>query len=77
MPSGVTLRQLFGASLLACATAAVFGAKPLADWVDGSIVAGTVVQDAADGWLALTQKAGLERPYDLLRAAIRQAENAP
>ncbi len=71
---GVTARQLLKSALVCCAVAALLGATPLAAWVDTSIIAGTVVQQAADDWLALTQRVGLDRPYDALRHAIRDAE---
>jgi uncharacterized membrane protein len=74
MTTGVTPAQLLGLGLLTCLVAAVLGAKPLATWVDNSIVADTVVQQAADEWLALTQRLGLDRPYDVLRQAVREAE---
>ncbi len=77
MAGGVTARQLLGLAMLACLSAAVFGAKPLAAWVANSIVADTVVQKAADDWLSLTQWLGLDRPYDTLRQAVREAEGAP
>lgn len=73
---GVTARQLLGIALLGCIVAALFGAVPLAAWVDASIAGGTVVQQAADAWLGLTQRVGLDRPYDALRHAIRDAEAA-
>ena len=40
---GVTPRRLLGIALLACITAALFGAAPLAAWVDHSVAGGTVV----------------------------------
>lgn len=76
MVMGATSRQLLGNSLLACLVAAVLGAAPLAGWVDASILGGTVVQKAADDWLALTQRVGLDWPYKALREAIRAAEAA-
>jgi hypothetical protein len=76
MAPGVTPRQLLGIALVSCAVAATLGATPLASWVDGSIAGGTVVQQAADDWLALTQRAGLDRPYTALRQAMRGAEAA-
>ena len=57
--------------LLACGVAAVFGAEPLATWVDGSIAAGTIVQTAADSWYAAMQQIGLDQPYDAVRNMIR------
>ena len=76
MADGVTPRQLLGVALLACVAAAVLGAKPLAGWADNSIMADTVVQQAADEWLSLTQKVGLDRPYDVLRQSVRAAEGS-
>ena len=76
MGSGVTPRELLGLALLACLSAALLGAKPLASWVDSSIVADTVVEEAADGWLSLTQRLGFDRPYEALRQAVRAAEGA-
>jgi hypothetical protein len=67
-------RGLLLMALLGCGSAAVFGAAPLAAWVDGSIANGTVIQQAADAWLHLTQRAGLDRPYDSLRRDVRDAE---
>jgi hypothetical protein len=69
-------RGLLLMALLGCGSAAVFGAAPLAAWVDGSIANGTVIQQAADAWLHLTQRAGLDRPYDSLRRDVRDAEAA-
>ena len=71
---GIAPRQLLLTALLCCVVAALLGAPPLAAWVDASIAAGTVVQQAADDWLALTQRVGLDRPYEVLRHAIRGAE---
>jgi hypothetical protein len=73
---GVTPRQLLGIAALSCFVAALFGAAPLAAWVDASIADGTVVQQAADSWRGLTQRAGFDRPYDALRHAVRDAESA-
>jgi hypothetical protein len=71
---GVSPRRLLGVAFIGCITAAVLGAKPLAAWVDASIAADTVLQQAADDWLALTERAGLDRPYVALRQAMRDAE---
>jgi hypothetical protein len=76
MAAGVTPRQLLGVALVGCVVAAALGAQPLASWVDASIAGGTVLQLAADDWLALTQRAGLDRPYALLHRAMRGAEAA-
>jgi hypothetical protein len=73
---GVTPRQLLGIALVGCCVAALFGAAPLAAWVDASVVSGTVVQQAADGWHGLTRRVGFDRPYDVLRGAVRDAEAA-
>ena len=73
---GVTPRQLLGIAVLACFVAALFGATPLAAWVDQSVAGGTTVQLAADAWRDLTQRVGLDRPYDALRHAVRDAEGA-
>jgi hypothetical protein len=73
---GVTPRQLLVIALLGCVTAAAFGAAPLAEWVDASIAADTVVQRATDAWLELVQRIGLDRPYAALRHAVRAAEAA-
>jgi hypothetical protein len=67
---------LLGVALLACLTAAVFGAAPLAAWVDGSVLAGTVAQQAADGWLETAGRLGLTRPYESARRAVRAIEGA-
>jgi hypothetical protein len=69
-------RGLLLIALLGCGSAAVFGAAPLAAWVDGSIANGTAIQQAADAWLHLTQRIGLDRPYDSLRREVRDAEAA-
>ena len=74
MVAGVTPRQLLGVALLSCAAAALFGANPLKDWVDTSILADTVVQQAADEWLSVTRWFGFDRPYDVLRQAVRQVQ---
>ena len=73
---GVTPRQLLGIAILSCFVAALFGAVPLAAWVDASVVSGTVVQQAADGWRELTRRVGFDLPYDVLRGAVRDAEAA-
>ncbi len=73
---GVTPRKLLGIAVLACFVAALFGAPPLAAWVDQSVAGGTTVQLAADAWRDLTQRVGLDRPYDALRHAVREAEGA-
>jgi len=69
-------KRLLALSLLACVTAATLGAQPLAGWVDASIVAGTFLQDAADSWLTITQRIGLDQPYTILRNTIRGIEAA-
>jgi hypothetical protein len=74
---GVTPRQLLGIAVLGCVVAALFGAAPLSAWVDQSVAAGTTVQVVADAWRDLTQRVGLDRPYDALRHAVRDAEGAP
>src|SRR5262249_39815681 len=76
MASGVTPRQLLILVLLACFVSALLGAKPLAAWVNGSIVAETVVQNAGDDWLWLSHRIGLDWPYDALRQGVRDAEGA-
>ena len=68
---GVAPRRLLGIAMVGCFVAALFGADPLAAWVDGSVAGGTVVQQAADGWRALTQLVGFDRPYDALHHAVR------
>jgi hypothetical protein len=60
-------------ALLACVVAATLGAKPLAAWVDASLVSGTFVQGAVDEWSDVMQRVGVTRPYDILRNAIRDA----
>jgi hypothetical protein len=69
-------KRLLMLALLACVVAATFGAKPLAAWVDASLVSGTFVQDAVDEWSDVMQRIGVTRPYDVLRRAIRDAEAA-
>ena len=71
----MTPPKLLGIALLACLVAAVFGAAPLAAWVAASNAGGTVVQEAADAWLTMTQRVGLDRPYNLLHHTIREVEN--
>ena len=73
---GVTPRQLLGIAVLGCVVAALFGATPLAAWVDESVAGGTTVQLTADAWRDLTQRIGLDRPYEALRHAVRNAEGA-
>ncbi|MEJ0016468.1 MAG: hypothetical protein WDN25_07875 [Acetobacteraceae bacterium] len=72
----MTARQRFGLALLVCFVAALFGARPLAGWVAASAFAGTPVQQAADAWLDLTGRVGLDRPYDALRRTIHRLEDA-
>jgi len=67
-------RGLLLIALLGCGSAAVFGAAPLSAWVDASNANGTAVQQAADGWRLLMQRAGLDRPYDSVRREVRDAE---
>lgn len=69
-------KRLLTLALLACVVAATLGAQPLAAWVNASIVTGTFLQDAANSWLSVTQHVGLDRPYTILRHAIRDAEAA-
>ncbi len=73
---GITPRRLLGIAILSCFVAALFGAAPLAAWVDASMVSGTVVQQVADNWHELTQRVGFDRPYNALRRAVRDAEAA-
>jgi len=61
---GATPRQLLGTVVVGCFVAALFGADPLAARVDASVAGGTVLQQAADGWHALTQLVGFDRPYN-------------
>ncbi|HEY2619812.1 MAG TPA: hypothetical protein VGI78_20890 [Acetobacteraceae bacterium] len=68
---------MLGIAILSCFVAALFGAAPLAAWVDASILSGTVVQQVADSWHELTQRVGFDRPYEALRRAVREAEAAP
>ena len=72
----MTPRRLLCIALLACFTAALFGAAPLAAWVEASIAGGTVVQQAADTWLGVTRRIGLGGPYDALRRGMRDLEGA-
>lgn len=72
---GVTPRQLLGIAVLGCLVAALFGATPLSAWVDASVAGGSVVQQIADAWRDLTQRVELDRPYEALRHAVRDAEN--
>ena len=61
---GATPRQLLGTVVVGCFVAALFGADPLVARVDASVAGGTVVQQAADGWRALTLLVGFDRPYN-------------
>jgi len=72
----VTPRGLLGIALLGCLVAALFGAAPLAAWVDSSIAEATVVQQVADAWHDMARRLMLDRPYDALRRAVRDAEAA-
>jgi hypothetical protein len=74
--SGITPARLLAVALLGCLVAAVFGSVPLAAWVDTSIAADSVVQQAADAWDAQMQRLGLDQPYAMLRRAVRTAEAA-
>ena len=69
-------KQLVVLALLACVVAATLGAKPLAAWVDVSLISGTFVQVAVDDWSDVMQSIGVTRPYNVLRRAIRDAEAA-
>jgi hypothetical protein len=75
-PERVTPRHLLVIALLGCITAALLSAAPLASWVSASSLAGTQVERAADAWLGLMQRLGLDRPYDLARNFVRSAESA-
>jgi len=70
----ITPKRLLVLALLACVIAATLGAQPLAAWVDASVASGTVLQDAVDTWSDAIQRVGLDRPYDMLRHAVRDAE---
>jgi hypothetical protein len=72
----VTPGSLLAIAMLGCLTAAVFGAAPLAAWVNTSILGGTAVEQAAAAWLGVTQRLGLDRPYAVLRRVVRDAEAA-
>jgi hypothetical protein len=74
--SAVTPARLLAVALLGCVVAAAFGSTPLAAWVDTSIAAESVVQQAADAWDAQMQRLCLDRPYTTLRRAVRAAEAA-
>jgi hypothetical protein len=76
MATGMTPVKLLGLAVLACLVSAVLGAKPLAGWVESSILADSAVQQAADEWLSFTERFGLDRPYNVLRRAVREAEAA-
>ncbi len=69
----VSPSRLLGIALLACVVAAVFTAKPLAAWIDDSAAEGTMVQTAADAWLAATQRLGLNQLYDDMHDLVRGA----
>jgi hypothetical protein len=73
---GVTPRNLLAIALLGCFTASVFGAAPLAAWVDASPAGGTELQQAADAWHEQMQRLGVDRPYAALRRTVRDAEAA-
>lgn len=77
-PVTVTPRGLLAVALVGSIVAAVFGAVPLAAWVDAlpasPIV--TAMQQATDAWRDLAQRGHLNRPYDVLRRAVRDAESA-
>ena len=75
MPASVSPKGLLMFALLACVVAATLGAQPLAAWVDASLASGTVLQEAADDWADAMRSAGLDRPYDTLRHAVRNAED--
>jgi hypothetical protein len=68
----VTPIGLLAVALLASLVSAVFGAAPLAAWA-ASV---PVLPQATETWQDLTQTLSLDRPYDVLRKAIRNAENA-
>lgn len=72
----VSPTHLLMLALLACVVAATLGAKPLAAWVDASLLSGTLVQSAVDEWSDAMERIGVTRPYDVLRHAIRDAEAA-
>jgi hypothetical protein len=74
--ASVTRGHLLAIALLGCFTAAIFGAAPLAAWVDASIMGETAVAQTTQAWLGLTQRIGLDRPYDAVRRAVRAAEAA-
>lgn len=69
-------KRLLVLALLACVVAATLGAQPLAAWVDASEASGTVLQDAVDAWSDAMRRIGFDRPYEMLRHAVRDAEAA-
>ena len=77
-PITVTPRGLLAVALLGSVLAALFGAVPLAAWTDAlpdSPIA-VPLQQAADTWRDVAQRIGFDRPYDVLRQAVRKAEGA-
>lgn len=76
MAIDVSPKRLLVLALLACVIAATLGAQPFAAWVDASEANGTVLQGAVDAWSDAMRRIGCDRPYEMLRHAVRDAEAA-
>jgi hypothetical protein len=72
----VTPTGLLGIALVGSFVAALFGAVPLAAWVDNLPDSPTVrtLGQAADTWREFTQRVHLDEPYTALRRFVRSAE---
>ena len=77
-PITVTPRGLLAVALLGSLVAALFGAVPLAVWVNAlpQSPATQILIPAADAWRDFAQRVHLDGPYYALRRAVRDAEAA-
>jgi len=74
----VTPRGLLGVALIGSVVAALFGAMPLAAWVDAlpDFPGVSTAQQTADGWREVARVLRLDGPYNALHRAVRDAEGA-
>jgi hypothetical protein len=74
----VTPRELLAVVLIGSVVAVLFGAVPLARWVNAlpDFPGVSTAQQAADRWREVARGWQLDAPYDALHRAARDAEGA-